>query len=207
MDEKSVNKLIEEFQRQRNEDNNRFQSVLEAIQDQNRQANARANQANAVLEQILAEKEDAKIPMAPHPALLIQALGSTVSEYHYVPDTAETFEVWYARHESVFLSAKSLSEHEKVNFLLSRINGIDRDKYVNDILPEKTTSKSFEDTVQHLIKLFGRNESQFAVRQKCISGRGAVDKALAYDPYFRVRITKLAQSNFCYEILQWRISL
>ena len=170
MDDKNVSRLIEEFKLQRLKDDERFNKLFDTMQEQNKQASSRAEQATEMLAKVLGDKENVKLltsSAAPHPAILIQALGSTVSEFHYIPDSVETFAVWYARHESVFESAATLTDVERVNFLLSRIHGIDRDKYVNDILPDKSASKTFEQTVEHLTKLFGRNESQYAIRQKC----------------------------------------
>lgn len=102
-----------------------------------------------------------------HPALLMQALSTAITDFEHGPGSLESFAVWYARYKDVFEGATELSDLDKTNMLMSKLHGSDRDKYARQILPHQIKDKSFKETIETLSLLFGKEESQFELRLKC----------------------------------------
>ncbi|XP_017476105.1 PREDICTED: uncharacterized protein K02A2.6-like isoform X2 [Rhagoletis zephyria] len=83
---------------------------------------------------------------------LMETLAKSIREFAYDPEEGQTFAKWYVRYEDNFnVEAASLDDAAKVRLLLRKPRDI-----------------KFEDTIATLKKLFGKKESQFSIRVKCI---------------------------------------
>lgn len=100
---------------------------------------------------------------------LIESLSSSISEFHYDAEAEVTFEAWFAKYEDLFEEdARKLDGPAKVRLLLRNISTVAHKKYVNYILPKKPKDVSFEDTINTLKSIFGRNTSLFNLRYQCL---------------------------------------
>lgn len=99
----------------------------------------------------------------------MEALGQSISEFDYTPESDITFDAWYGRYESLFSEdAVHLTEQEKTRLLLRKLNTRCHQIYINSILPQLPKDKSFIDTVTLLKSIFGRRESLFSTRYRCL---------------------------------------
>lgn len=153
------------YEKQREEDEVRHKQTIQLIQQQVTLLAVQNNEARAAQEANF--RAASELERVPHPAILIQALGANISEYHHGSDGADSFASWYERHKFVF-DSEGLKDVDKVGLLLSRLSRNDRDKYSRDILPDIPTGKSFAESLIILNSLFGQCESQFFVRQKSL---------------------------------------
>ncbi|XP_055701767.1 uncharacterized protein K02A2.6-like [Phlebotomus papatasi] len=103
------------------------------------------------------------------PELTIEALSGTIELFTYDPDNNVTFDIWFAKYEDVFREdAKALDDAGRTRLLLRRLDNIAHARYVNYILPSAPRDKKFDETVSVLRTIFGRGESLFGRRWKCL---------------------------------------
>lgn len=100
---------------------------------------------------------------------LMDIIAKHINDFVYDPDENLTFANWFARYEDVFqIEAEQLEDAAKVRVLLRKLSSNVFDKYKDYILPRHPRDVSFSDTVSTMNNLFGRKESQFSVRVKCM---------------------------------------
>ncbi|KAI8126692.1 hypothetical protein CVS40_3504 [Lucilia cuprina] len=98
---------------------------------------------------------------------LMDKLANSISEFVY--DATNTFNIWYSRHEDIFLvDGKDLDDAAKVRLLMRKLNTIAYGKYAAYILPRNVWDISFAETVQILKSMYGIQESLFSLRYKCL---------------------------------------
>lgn len=103
------------------------------------------------------------------PELTIESLANTIETFNFDPDSGSTFDAWYARFEDVFTEdAKSLDDAARVRLLLRKLNTHTHKLYSDYLLPLKSKSKTFKETVQILTKIFAKPDSLFCLRWKCL---------------------------------------
>lgn len=102
--------------------------------------------------------------------LIVESLSNSITEFSYDPEAGLIFDSWFARYEDLFsVDAKELDDAAKVRLLLRKINTIAHDKYVNFILPKHSRDFTFEETIEKLKKMFGRQTTLFNARYQCLS--------------------------------------
>ncbi|XP_055701773.1 uncharacterized protein K02A2.6-like [Phlebotomus papatasi] len=101
--------------------------------------------------------------------ITIDSLARSITSFTHNPDSGLTFESWYNRYRDTFLEdGKGLSESARVRLLLRRLDASAYEKYASNVLPKNPAEISFDDTVKYLTKFFGRGESLFCQRRKCL---------------------------------------
>lgn len=99
----------------------------------------------------------------------METLGQSISEFDFVPESEITFDAWFGRYESLFSEdAVNLSDQAKTRLLLRKLNTRCHQLYTNSILPQTPKDKSFAETVARCKATFGRQESLFSTRYKCL---------------------------------------
>ena len=98
----------------------------------------------------------------------IDHVGRNIPEFIYDSDAGVTFESWFKRHEDVFSIELSGREDIKVRLLMRKLGPAEHVRYSNYILPAEPLSRSFDDTITTLKKIFGDNSSLFNTRFHCL---------------------------------------
>ena len=105
-----------------------------------------------------------------HNAFSQTAVWSTVENFNYNPENGVTFAHFYRRYEDIFLSdCSSWPDPKRVRFLLRKLGAAEHTKFVNFILPKKTSELNFQETVTLLTELFSTKTSLFHRRYKCMN--------------------------------------
>ncbi|XP_055680707.1 uncharacterized protein K02A2.6-like [Lutzomyia longipalpis] len=103
------------------------------------------------------------------PELTIEALAPTIQTFVYDPDNGVTFDSWFSLHEDIFREdAKSLDDSARVRLLLRKLNPQSHEGYVNSLLPKAPRDFTFDENIAKLKDLFGRRESLFHTRWRCL---------------------------------------
>ncbi|XP_037810815.1 uncharacterized protein K02A2.6-like isoform X2 [Lucilia sericata] len=104
------------------------------------------------------------------PEALMDILSKNIREFTYEPEENQIFGTWYERYEDVFqVDADQLDDAAKVRLLLRKVSNGVFNKYKDYLLPKQPRDVTFQQTVDILKKLFGRKESLFSTRVKCIT--------------------------------------
>ncbi|XP_055714390.1 uncharacterized protein K02A2.6-like [Phlebotomus papatasi] len=99
----------------------------------------------------------------------VDALARSITAFTYAPDSNLTFENWYQRYKSTILEdGRNLDDDARVRLLLRRLDNQAYTRYANILRPREPTSLSYNETVERLTKLFGRGESLFSLRRRCL---------------------------------------
>lgn len=100
---------------------------------------------------------------------LFNQLSKRMDQFLYDESSGLTFERWLGRYRLLFENeAKDLSETQKVELLVSKFKQRDYNLFADSIAPKTVSTMSFTDAVDKLRKLFGKQESQFGQRVKCL---------------------------------------
>ncbi|XP_040175263.1 uncharacterized protein K02A2.6-like [Anopheles arabiensis] len=103
------------------------------------------------------------------PELTMDALASSISEFRYEAELDVTFSAWFSRYDDLFKQdASRLDDAVKVRLLVRKLGTTEHSRYTSFILPRVPRDVSFQDTVSILSSLFGRAESLFSKRYKCM---------------------------------------
>ena len=100
----------------------------------------------------------------------IESLANSMEEYTFDPNLPSlTFESWYSRYEGLFKEdAKNLDDAAKVRLLLRKLTCAAFERFRAIILPREPKDMKFDDVVTTLTSIFGRTESQFNRRVRCL---------------------------------------
>ncbi|XP_055688348.1 uncharacterized protein K02A2.6-like [Lutzomyia longipalpis] len=122
----------------------------------------------SMMAEIKSLKQEQK-PTVPSTEVSVDALARGISPFSYAPEQNLTFEMWFLRYKSTFLlDGKNLDDAARVRLLLRRLDSPSYERYASNILPRDPSGMSFDDTVKYLTKLFGKGESLFCTRRKCL---------------------------------------
>ncbi|XP_055682446.1 uncharacterized protein K02A2.6-like [Lutzomyia longipalpis] len=121
----------------------------------------------AILEEMRSQRTDVK---PSHPSeVALEALSRSITPFTHAPEQNLTFDTWFERYKHTFLEdGKNLDDASRVRLLLRRLDAVSYEKYSSNLLPRNPAELTFVETVEILTKLFGRGESLFCTRRKCL---------------------------------------
>ena len=97
------------------------------------------------------------------------AIYNSTDTFEYVPENDKTFEAFYKRYEDIFcVDCEQWPSKRKIPLLLRKMGTTEHYRFVDFILPKKTTDLDFLETIKFLSKLFGPNTTLFHKRWKCL---------------------------------------
>ncbi|XP_061509326.1 uncharacterized protein K02A2.6-like [Anopheles gambiae] len=116
------------------------------------------------------------------PDEILESLSKTIEEFRFDEENNITFEKWYVRFKDLFQNdASSLNDEAKVRLLLRKLETSAHSRYVNYILPKQPHENSFEETVNILKKIFGKQYSVFHKRYQCLQiVKSALEDIITY---------------------------
>ena len=75
---------------------------------------------------------------------------STIETFEYIPENDKTFEAFYRCYENIFdVDCEQWPSKKKVRLLLRKRGTTEHDRFVDFILPKKTTDLDFSETINH----------------------------------------------------------
>lgn len=96
-------------------------------------------------------------------------LSERIEKFVYSAEENATFDLWYARYSTIFtVDAAKMTDAARMDLLTEKLCHQDYAKFANTILPLTKANIPFADGVNELKRIFGRKESQFALRYKCL---------------------------------------
>ena len=99
-----------------------------------------------------------------------RAVLNTINNFIYCPESNQTFATNFRRYEDLSnIDCCNWSDQKKVCLLLSKLGAAEHDKFVDYILPPKTSDLMFTEAVKLLTKLFSPKTSLFHKRWKCLN--------------------------------------
>ncbi|XP_052895504.1 uncharacterized protein LOC128302731 [Anopheles moucheti] len=158
-----------------------IQQTLQLLQSQ--LAQQQALLAQLVQQQLPApqilQPEQHPPPKPSNPELILEALASNITEFHYDADAGVTFESWYARYDDLFAQdAARLDDASKVRLLGRKLGAAEHARFINYILPRSARDFAFSEMVEKLKMLFGKMESTLCKRFKCFNTTKTRDEDL-----------------------------
>ena len=95
---------------------------------------------------------------------------NSVGELIYKPEEEVTFEAYFNRYKSIFeKDCEEWPDEKKVRLLLGKFEATEHEKYVNLILPRQHGKVTYQETIQILTKIFGKQSSLFNTRWQCLN--------------------------------------
>ena len=83
------------------------------------------------------------------------AIWNTIDNFTYSPDEDKTFASYFRRVEDVYkIDCEKWADSKKVCLLLQKIGTTEHNKFVDYILPRKTSNLTFPEAVKLLTELF-----------------------------------------------------
>lgn len=149
-------------------DTSQFAAFLEQMQQQHRE------EMQLLREQLAAQGQHqqpaAAAPGAAYP--LHKQLSDRMEKFFYNSEAGTTFETYYDRYQVILeTEAATLTEAQRVQLMTEKLSTEDYSKFADTILPRKVANIPFTDAVSTLKRIFGKKESQFSLRYKCIKMR------------------------------------
>ena len=87
----------------------------------------------------------------------------------YVPENDKTFEAFYRHYEDIFnVESEQWPSGKKVCQLLRKLGTTEHNRFVDFILPKKTTDLDFSGAIKLLSEIFGSNTTLFHKHWKCL---------------------------------------
>lgn len=125
------------------------------------------------LNQIIQTNQNEPILGAPrsktNPEYIMESLSKAITEFSYDIESNSTFENWFNRYKDLFATdAAILDDAAKIRLLLRKLDTPAHTRYINLILPKEPSNFTFEETITKLKEIFGRHESLFNIRYKCL---------------------------------------
>ena len=103
-------------------------------------------------------------------AFLQSTVLNTINDFIYCPESNQTFATYLKRYEDLYnIDCSIWSVQRKVCLLLSKLVAAEHDKFVDNILPQKTSDLTFTETVKLLTELFSPKTPFFHKRWKCLN--------------------------------------
>ena len=142
-----------------------LQAFLNAFAQQAQQQDARIQ---SLLELVASQRVQQPAAAVGAVYSLHKDLSDRMEKFHYDAEDNATFEIWYARYETIFtVDAVGLNAPAKVDLMTEQLSTTDYQKFANTILPLTKATIPFDEAVKVLKRLFGRKESKFSLRYKC----------------------------------------
>ena len=133
---------------------------------QQQKADERMQKTESLLQALISRDQTQESNVAfPQSAVL-----NTINNFIYCPKSNQTFVTYFRRYEDLYnIDCSNWSDQKKVHLLLSKLGAANHDKFVNYILPQKTSDLTFTETVKLLTELFSPKTSLFHKRWKCLN--------------------------------------
>ena len=97
-------------------------------------------------------------------------IWKAIDNFHYEQEEDKSFTAYYRSYKDFFsIDCKNWSDQKKTRLLLSKLETTKHNKFVDFILPRKTSELSFDETVKLLTELFSPKTSLFHKRWKCLN--------------------------------------
>lgn len=98
------------------------------------------------------------------------AVWSAIDNFTYSPDEDKTFASYFRRYEDLYkIDCENWADFKKVRLLLRKLGTTEHTKFVDYILPRKTSDLTFSEAVKLLTELFSPKTSLFHKRWKCMN--------------------------------------
>ena len=95
---------------------------------------------------------------------------NSIKTFEYVPENDKTFETFYRRYEDIFnVDCELWPSEKKVRLLLRKLGTTEHNRFVDFILPKKTTDLDFSETIKLLSELYEPDTTVFHKRFKCLN--------------------------------------
>ena len=95
-------------------------------------------------------------------------ISNSTETFECVPENDKTFEAFYRRYEDIFnVDCEQWPIDRKVRLLLRKLGTTEHNRFLDFILPKKTTYLDFSETIKLLSELFGSNKTLFYKCWKC----------------------------------------
>ena len=148
-----------------------IKEVIMLMHQQMEQQNEASQRREAQLLQALEAASAYQQQVAPISSnSLMKDLADEMLEFVYDPENNLTFNKWFARYSGIFEENKEkLSNNEAVRLILQKLAQKQFDKFADTILPKQPSELTVEETVKVLKRIFGKKETIFALRRKCLS--------------------------------------
>lgn len=142
----------------------------EALETQQAAMAAQQAATNERMAELIAQLARAPVQQA---AVAANSLHNELAErmlpFKYNADDNSTFEKYFSRYERIFtVSAATFTDAEKMDLLTEKMNSEDFELFANTIKPLKKETIPFADAIVVLKRIFGKKESQFMLRYKCL---------------------------------------
>ena len=73
---------------------------------------------------------------------------NSIETFEYVPENDKMFEAFYRRYEDIFnVDCEQWPSKKKVRLLLRKLGTIEHNRFIDFILPKKTTDLDFSETI------------------------------------------------------------
>ena len=93
------------------------------------------------------------------------SIWNAIDNFHYEQEEDKSFVAYYRRYEDFFcIDCKNWPDQKKTRLLLCKLETTEHNKFVDFILPRKTSELSLDETVKLLIELFSPKTSLFHKR-------------------------------------------
>ena len=137
---------------------------MDLVQKQQQQIAEQSQLVSTLTQQLSKQKfseDDAHLSVS-------DKIAQSILEFNYAPEDDVTFDAWYGRYEDLFtVDGAALDDAARVRLLLRKLGPAEHQKYRNFILPKKTRNFTFDETVDKLTHMFGRQSSVFNTRYQC----------------------------------------
>ena len=98
------------------------------------------------------------------------SIWNAIDNFHYEQEEDKSFAAYYRRYENFFsIDSKNWSDQKKTRLLLRKLETAEHNKFLDFILPRKTSELSFDETVKLLTELFSPKTFLFHKRCKCLN--------------------------------------
>ena len=98
------------------------------------------------------------------------SIYNSIDTFEYGPENDKSFEAFYRRYEDIFnVDCEQWPSKKKVRLLLRKLGTTEHNRFVDFILPKKTTDLDFSEIIKLLSELFGPNTTLFHKRWKCLN--------------------------------------
>ena len=97
-------------------------------------------------------------------------INNSIETFEYVPDSDKKLEAFYRRYEDIFnVDCEQWPSKKKVGLLLRKLGTTKHNRFVDFILPKKTTDLDFSEIIKLLSEQFGLNTTLFHKLWKCLN--------------------------------------
>lgn len=165
----------------------KFQAIIELMRQQQEE---HQEQMRTLLEQLATRQ--------PAGSSLHKDLSNRMEKFNYCAEDNATFERWYARYQVILeTDAATMNTAARVNLITEKLSSVDYAKFADTILPLTIATIPFVDAVTTLKRLFGRKESQFSLRYKCLkTTKGSSESYSEYGPRVNQKCEKFDVTQF-----------